>query len=139
MENIREDILEKEKDTVRGVGLMIGIFRWLNWSDEKGYTDSERAFIYFTLFMVVLIVLVATTPVICKCFPNFDYSKMIQLAELNESRMNDKFSIDIVDSGVNPSLVHLIGVYNPTELFLTIYGFSCSYQNYIRSTSFKFT
>jgi len=138
MENIREDILEIEKDTVSALSLLIRFWKWYFEKRTFYVTRSRRRFIIFTLFMAVIILLIMTTPVLCN-FPYSDYSKMIQISELIENNgANDKSFCFIFNSNDN-KLLHLIGVYDQTKQYITIYGFSCSYQNYIRSTSFKFT
>jgi hypothetical protein len=109
--------------------------------DEYYYVRKSRVVsITIVVITTFIFLLVATTPVLCKGFPDFDYAKTGQLFELNEGRrLNERAFNGVIDSYEDTSLLHLIGVYDPTKLFLTVYGFSCSYQNYIISTSFKFT
>jgi len=88
---------------------------------------SRTFYLTVLILTIQIFLIIATTPVICKCFPDFDYAKMVQLIELNENnRFNDKSLNGIFDSYDDTSLIHLIGVYDPTKQFLTVYGFSCS-------------
>jgi len=106
---------------------------------KKGVWNYARFFIALGIYFSIIIFTAVTC--ICVSLPFADDVSKGQCFEFRSSFRSFEKTVECtLDSypDVIPFSI-ICGVYDPTKEFISLYGFSCSYQNYIRSTAYKFT
>jgi len=104
-------------------------------SSRKGYTFL---LLFYTTFIAFGFMTFYITP--CVSLPVVDNALTRNYSDTGEMVLNCTPSFD--DDNSSHSIVPFdesAGVIDPTKIYTSLFGFSCSYPNYIKSTSFKFT
>jgi len=120
-------------------------FSWLFEESDGGerfVASRKRGYIFISLFYVTFLAFcfMALYLIPCYTLPISDNITSRQFFEQDERVFHCTISYDDVSSyhEIVP-FNDLIGVIDPTKQFPTLFGFSCSYTNYIKSTSYKCT
>jgi len=126
-----------------------GCFKHLSWffdehdDVEKRKSSNKAGFVFISLFYMTLISFCFMAFYVTPCFilPIADEIKFVR-CQVN-TNANKAFDIPIIcafdsdDQAIQMSVLN--GVYDSTKLISYLFGFTSSSQNYIRSTSYRFT
>ena len=103
-------------------------------SSRKGYTFL---LLFYATFIAFGFMTFYITP--CVSLPVVDNALTRNYSETGETvLLITTFYDDDSSNGIVP-FDESAGVIDPTKIYTSLFGFSCSYPNYIKSTSFKFT
>jgi len=126
-----------------------GGFKHLSWlmfmpdDSRRSAPISIIGRVYISLFYITLITFLFITwyAAICEILPVTDDITKGHYIECIESNLVVTKSCE-ASFDLSPDVIihtQLIGVIDPTKEYPTLFGFSSSYPNYIKSTSYKFT
>ena len=77
----------------------------------------------------------------CVQLPVYENAISNHHSEMNVKTIRRSLSCEEHDNSTHDLILTFLsrGIINPKKIYPTLFGFSCSYPNYIKSTSFKFT
>ena len=126
-----------------------GCFKHLSWffdehdGVEKCKSTNKAGFVFISLFYMTLISFCFMAFYVTPCFilPIADEIKFVQChVNTNANKAFDIPNLCAFDSDDQAvPMSELIGVYDSTKLISYLFGFTSSCQNYIKSTSYRFS
>ena len=124
-------------------------FKPLSWlfdehdDDEDSVRLSKTGYVFMSLFYATLIAFCYMALYLTPCY-SLPTTDVFKIGQCIDSERGSELCVKVFDIAFDSdhdvrNCTHFIGVFDPTKQFPSLYGFSCSYTNYIRSTSYRFT